>query len=142
MKHIKREHDPDYLFIEPSELVTTSELRDVIAMGLRDIAFHPGPLITLVDGPNFDFLWAERQRLIRDQVANADVIAVSRLDCIDTDTFEKIQTTLKPYGQDLRGMSTHNNTGIKSIWDTICASASTRPPTGKSLDSEDLQLGV
>ena len=55
-KKLKKKYDPDVLFIEPSEAVVTQELRDVSAMGLRDIKYDIGPFITLVDGPDFDFL--------------------------------------------------------------------------------------
>ena len=59
-KKLKRDIDPDLLFIEPSEMVVTQELLDVTAMGLRDIHYDIGPFITLVDGPQFGFMWNER----------------------------------------------------------------------------------
>ncbi len=76
-KRLKKEHDPDLLFVEPSEMVVTRELRDVAAMGTRDIRYEPGPFLTLVDGPSFPFLWEERQRLLKGHMAGADLVAVT-----------------------------------------------------------------
>ena len=128
MKQIKREHEPDFLFIEPSELVVTAEMRQVTAMGLRDMTFHPGPLITLVDGPNFDSLWAERRQLILGQVADADLITVSRTDRIDNGSVEKIGNTLQPHVQHIGGLSTHEKSGLESIWDMVCGAVSKPTP--------------
>lgn len=119
IKQIKREHDPDILFIEPSEMVVTSEMRQVIAMAKRDIALDAGPLITLIDGPNFDALWNERRQLITGQITDADVIAVSRADRISNSDVKAIHAGLSPNGQNLCSISTQEDSGIKPIWDAI-----------------------
>ena len=61
-KKLKRSVDPDYLFLEPSEMIVTRELRGVLSMGLRDIRYAVGPLVTLIDGGSFSFNWEERIR--------------------------------------------------------------------------------
>ena len=122
IKRIKRENDPDILFIEPSEMVVTSEMRQVIAMGARDISFDTGPLITLIDGPNFDSLWNERRQLIIGQITDADVIAVSRTDRISNSDVKAIHSWLSPYSQNLRSVSTLDDSGVKPIWDAISGS--------------------
>ena len=119
IKQIKRDCDPDILFIEPSEMVVTSEMRQVIAMGARDIAFDAGPLITLVDGPNFYSLWDERRRLIIGQITDADVIAISRTDRISHGDAEAIHAWLSPYDQNLCNITTQEDSGVKPIWDAI-----------------------
>lgn len=87
--------DPDFLFLEPSEMVVTTELRSVLSMGLRDIQYTVGPFITLVDGPNFHFNFEERKRLILGQVNDADRIAVNRIDLINGKTANHICESLK-----------------------------------------------
>ena len=62
IKKIKRRHDPEFLFIEPSEMVVTQELQNVTAMGHRDVRYQIGPLITLVDAPRFPFCGRTQQR--------------------------------------------------------------------------------
>lgn len=119
IKQIEREHDPDILFIEPSEMVVTSEMRQVIAMAMRDVAFDAGPLITLIDGPNLNSLWDERQKLIVGQITDADVLAISRADRISSDDVEAIHARLSPYGRDLCSISTQEDSGVQPIWDAI-----------------------
>ena len=83
IKKIKRTHNPEFLFIEPSEMVVTQELRDVAAMGNRDVRYQIGPLITLVDAQRFPFMWAERQQLMIGQIKGADIVVLSRIDRIE-----------------------------------------------------------
>lgn len=123
IKQIRRKHDPDILFIEPSEMVVTSEMRQVIAMAKRDISLIAGPLITLVDGANFDSHWKERQRLVIGQISDADVVAVSRSDRISSSVMEAIHTRLSPYGRHLRSIDTRNDSGVQAIWDAIIGTA-------------------
>jgi G3E family GTPase len=94
IKKIRREHDPDLLFIEPSEMVVTQELRTVAAMAGRDIRVELGPLITLVDGPRFPQLWQERRQLLLGQIDDADIVAVSRGDRIGPADVTRIQSEL------------------------------------------------
>ena len=63
IKKFRRDIDPDFLFIEPSEIVVTREMRIVSSMGLRDVKYATGPFITLVDGPAFEVSWEERRPL-------------------------------------------------------------------------------
>ena len=97
IKKIKRTHQPEFLFVEPSEMVVTQELQNVAAMGHRDVRYQVGPLITLVDAPRFEFLWAERQRLIIGQIKDADIVALSRTDMLEDSTPEEIRNVLRPY---------------------------------------------
>jgi len=119
-KEIKRSHDPDFLFIEPSEMVVTQELRDVTAMGLRDIRYDIGPFITLVDGSLFDFLWSERRTLLLGQVKDADLVAVSRVDSIDSAELTKVRDTLNGCGTDLLTLSVRSGEGLMKVMKRVC----------------------
>jgi len=114
-KSIKRAHDPDYLFIEPSEMVVTRELRDVAAMARRDIAFEPGPFITLVNGPEFESDWQERQALLTGQMLNADVVAISRFDRVDHRLLSVLQRNLADCAGGLLPLSIHRNVGMDEL---------------------------
>ena len=118
-KKLKREVDPDLLFIEPSEMVVTRELRDVMTMGLRDIRFVARPFITLIDGPMFGFLWSERQNLLLGQVADADLVAVSRADLVEAEEFETIKSELKAYCDPLLPLSTKNDVNVEEVVNLI-----------------------
>ena len=114
-KQLKRNVDPDLLFIEPSEMVVTRELRDVAAMGLRDIDYETGPFITLVDGPLFDFLWSERQPLLLGQVKDADLVAVSRVDLMGVGELETVKSLLKDYCGRILPLSAQNGTNLEEV---------------------------
>ena len=110
IKRFKRIHDPKLLFIEPSEMVVTQELRNVAAMGRRDAYYQIGPLITLVDASRFDFMWAERQQLIQGQINGADIVALSHTDGLEDSPPEKISKVLQPYC---------NGIDLLSVQDTV-----------------------
>jgi G3E family GTPase len=114
-KKIKRNINPDLLFIEPSEMVMTRELRDVTAMGLRDIRYEVGPFITLVDGPAFEFLWSERRALLLGQVKDADLVAVSRVDLIGAHELENINRLLHDDCGPLTPLSAQNGTNVEEV---------------------------
>lgn len=118
-KELKKTHDPDVLFVEPSEMVVTEELRQVAAMGRRDIRYEIGPFITLVDGPLFGFLWQERRKLLLGQVSDADVVAISRCDQIEPQELKEIQDLLAEYHNGIDGLSVHRNLGLKTLWANI-----------------------
>ena len=114
-KKLKRDIDPDLLFIEPSEMVVTSELRDVTAMGLRDVRYATGPFITLVDGPLFGFLWSERRALLLGQVKNADLVAVSRADLIAADELATIKERLQDHCDRPMVLSAQNGANVQKV---------------------------
>jgi G3E family GTPase len=114
-KELKRNHDPDFLFIEPSEMIVTQELRDVTAMGLRDIRYDIGPFITLVDGPLFEFLWSERRSLLLGQVKDADLVAVSRADSIDVGELNKVRQALSGYCSKVIPLSVRSGDGLAEV---------------------------
>ncbi len=119
-KELKRSHDPDFLFIEPSEMVVTQELRDVTAMGLRDIRYEIGPFITLVDGPLFEFLWSERRTLLLGQVKDADLVAVSRADSIDAGELIKVRQELDRYCPNVITLSVRSGDGLAEVVKRVC----------------------
>jgi len=119
IKKIKRNVDPDLLFIEPSEMVVTRELKDVTAMGLRDIRYGAGPFITLVDGPQFSFLWSDRRALLLGQVKDADLVAISRVDLIGSHDVETINGRLQDHCGPLIPLSAQKGDGMGEVMKRI-----------------------
>ncbi len=115
IKGIRRALEPDFLFIEPSEMVVTGEIRNVLAMGLRDVTYEIGPYITLVDGPTFNFSWEERRALVLGQITDADLVAVSRADLIASGSLEEIGKILNEYRKGVLGLSTPLGLGVKEV---------------------------
>lgn len=115
IKKIKRIHDPDFLFVEPSEMVVTRELQNVTAMGHRDVRYRIGPLITLVDAPRFQFMWAERQQLIIGQISGADIVALSRIDRLEDSSPDAIRKVLRPYCNGIDLLNVHDPDSVEKI---------------------------
>lgn len=112
---MRREHDPDLLFVEPSEMVVTQELRNVGAMARRDIRVEAGAMITLVDGPRFAALWQERRKLLLGQIADADLVAVSRSDAVDEALAARIRSELQPHRQGWVSLHWKDEAAIEGI---------------------------
>lgn len=114
-KKLKRNHNPDILFVEPSEMVVTQELKNVLAMGRRDISYEIGPLITLVNGPDFDALWQDRSFLMIGQIKDADLVALTRSDLMDAKRIRELEKRLMPHSSSLLPMSVPGNVGVDEV---------------------------
>jgi G3E family GTPase len=119
IKEIKRTINPDFLFIEPSEMVLTQEMLDATRMGRRDVAYDMGPFITLIDGPEFGRLWEERQPLLLGQIHKADLVAVSRSDLIQPEDLNRILSTLKPFHDSVFPVSVKTGSGLEEVRQNI-----------------------
>jgi G3E family GTPase len=100
-------------------MVVTAEIRHVCAMGRRDADYTTGPLITLVNGPDFDFLWAERSLLISGQVRGADLVAIGRADNVDADRQRTIRGVLQGVDADPFPLSSVTGEGIERVMASI-----------------------
>jgi G3E family GTPase len=118
-KELKRTHSPDFLFIEPSEMVVTRELRDVMAMGRRDISYEIGPFITLVNGPDFDSQWQDRSFLMTGQMKDADLVAIALSDLMDAHSIHGLKQRLTAYAPSLLPLSVACNVGVSEIMNEI-----------------------
>jgi G3E family GTPase len=119
IKDFRRNHSPDYLFIEPSELVVTAEMRNVVRMGLRDIIYEVGPYITLINGLDFQALWRERRPLLLGQINLADIVALSQADLLNSEQVAEILDILKPHCDDAILLSSRSGAGIEEMLKTV-----------------------
>ena len=115
IKEIKRTINPDYLFVEPSEMVLTQEMLDATRMGLRDVSYDIGPFITLIDGPAFNQIWEERQPLLRGQIYKADLVAVSRADLLSESEYLSVINTLDGVSSSILGLSVETGKGFEEV---------------------------
>ncbi|MGO8878414.1 MAG: hypothetical protein ACLQMS_02740 [Desulfomonilaceae bacterium] len=100
-------------------MVTTHELSVVSTVGLRDCDYEIGPFITLVDGPGFEFVWAERRELVLAQAAGSSLVALSRSDMLDTKGLNNIKNLLSLYSENLIELSSIKGIGIDTIMKLI-----------------------
>jgi G3E family GTPase len=115
IKRIWWDLTPDFIFIEPSEMVVMREMRNVTAMAHRDVAYDVGPFITLVDGPTFPSLWQERQPLLLGQIAGADLVAVSKSDLMGAEGLEEIANALNSHCHGVLLLSARSGSGMEEV---------------------------
>jgi G3E family GTPase len=116
LKQIIRNNSPHYLFLEPSGMVLTHELRSVSGMGRRDVSYDIGGFITLIDGPSFDSTWRERKDLMIGQVKDADLVMLSRSDLLSEAEMTGIKRVLSGHIEDLSLLSTRKSIGVDQVF--------------------------
>lgn len=117
IKSIKRTVNPDYLFIEPFELVVTKEILTALAMGQRDVVYEVGPVFALIDAPEFDYLWQERKQTLINYISGCQRVAITRVDLVNPQKLEQIRETLRK-GVQVDGalsVSIPENQGIEKV---------------------------
>jgi len=121
IKDIRRTFNPDYLFIEPSELVLTKELLTALAMGKRDVSYEIGPVFALIDAPEFDFLWRERRQTLINYIAGCNKVGVTRVDLVDEHKLKLIMAALETEIQidDVLPVSIPGSKGIEKLMAVI-----------------------
>jgi G3E family GTPase len=117
IKDIKRTVDPDYLFIEPFELVVTKEILTALAMGQRDVVYEVGPVFALMDAPEFDYLWQERKQTLINYISGCHRVAITRVDLVDQQKLEQIRETLRNEAQadNALAVSIPDDQGIEKV---------------------------
>lgn len=123
IKEIRRKIQPDYLFIEPSGMVITKEMRDVSAMAKRDVSYDIGSFLTLIDGDDFDFLWEARRPLLMGQISDADAVLITKTDLIDADRLNEITSELSGISKTLLNFSVTDEGSLESVMQQILRSS-------------------
>jgi G3E family GTPase len=117
IKDILRTVNPDYLFVEPFELVVTAEILTALRMGTRDVDYEIGPVFALVDGPDFDFSWRERRQTIMNHINRSKRVFITRADLVEEKRLEEIRDILKAEAklEDALFISVPDNRGIEAV---------------------------
>lgn len=117
IKDIRRTVNPDYLFIEPFELVVTAEILTALAMGQRDVDYEVGPVFALIDAPEFDYLWRERKQTLLNHISGCHRVAVTRVDLVDKGKLKAIREALRNEMQadDVLLVSIPDDEGIEKV---------------------------
>jgi G3E family GTPase len=116
LKQIIRNNNLDYLFVEPSGMVLTHELRSVSVMGKRDVSYDIGGFITLIDGPSFESTWRERKDLLIGQIKDADLVMLSRSDLLKEAEMTGIRRVLSGHTENLSLLSTRQSIGVDQVF--------------------------
>lgn len=94
-----REYELDYLFVEPSGIVIPGELRTQVAVAGRDARLTAGSVVLLLDGAQPEAaLHDDVLHITMQQVTQADVVAVSKLDTADPEGVASLERFLGDLG--------------------------------------------
>lgn len=99
--------------------MTTQELVAASKLAQRDCKYEIGPVITLVNSEDFEFLWEERRNLLVAQMEGADLVALSRADLQEKTELGKIKTAIEPFSREIIELSTIEGKGIEKIMSLI-----------------------
>ena len=116
IKKYHKENRVDHLLIEPSEMVVTYRLKNVLKMVRRDAKYDIGSIIALVDGPDFDLNWEERPETILNHLREADLALIGRADMIDEPRFERIAAALSEYYPRFYPLSSTAEIGLNKVF--------------------------
>jgi G3E family GTPase len=110
---------PDYLFIEPSGLVTTEELLAASRTGLRDCSYELGPFITLLNAEDFSFNWQERRSLLISQITGAGLVCVTKIDGVSEAELASLKNVVLPYTKNLTEIVAMNGHGTQRLFSLV-----------------------
>ncbi|MBI5251168.1 MAG: hypothetical protein HY912_16895 [Desulfomonile tiedjei] len=119
IKEFRRNDNPDFLFIEPAGMVTTQELVAASKLAQRDCNYEIGPVITLVNAEDFEFLWEERRNLLVAQMEDADLVALSRADLQEKTVLGRIKTEIEPFSKEIIELSTAKGQGLERVMNLL-----------------------
>jgi G3E family GTPase len=100
LKQMKREHNPDHLFVEPSGIVIPDELRLQVKVAGRDVRLSVGPVVLLADALDPCGAFAEEvAHITAQQARQADLLVINKVDSAlpgDVDWLEGSLRELSP----------------------------------------------
>jgi G3E family GTPase len=113
-----RDYGLTHLFVEPSGFVIPRELHTQIAVAGRTTRLEVGPIVLLLDGTQPDAPLDEDVRHITmQQAAQADVVAVNKLDTADLDEVAGLESALEELapGVTLHKISLFSGEGMENL---------------------------
>lgn len=96
-------------------MVTTSELVAASKLAQRDCRYEIGPMITLVNADDFEFLWEERRALLLAQMQGADLVALGRADLPEEAVLREIRASIEPFSREIIELSTAKGWGLEKV---------------------------
>ncbi|MGD2079526.1 MAG: GTP-binding protein [Nitrospirota bacterium] len=108
---LARTYQPDIVVIEPTGMAVPGSVKDVVRGGGMDVSF--GPIVVL-----FDLSRAEKllkfdplRRLVSTQIADADIIALSKADTVSAEQVEDSRRAVSSMNPGARTVTLSVNTG-------------------------------
>ncbi len=122
-----REHRVDYVFAEPSGIVVPFELRNAIAVAGRDANVAAGPVLLLLNAEDPTSPFEEHiTHVTRQQVQQADVIAVTKVDSASGGGVEFLQEKARGLAPDTPSyaVSVASGEGVAELAEAVLGAGS------------------
>lgn len=113
ISNIINNYDVDRLIIEPTGVAKLSELKRIFEDKELNELIEIDKLITVVDGERFYIYLNNFKKFFVDQIKAADVIIISRSQCLDRDKLDKIS-------EDIKGLNSKSIV-VDKEWATVSA---------------------
>ena len=113
ISNIINNYDVDRLIIEPTGVAKLSELKRIFEDKELNELIEIDKLITVVDGERFYIYLNNFKKFFVDQIKAADVIIISRSQCLDKDKLDKIS-------EDIKGLNSKSIV-VDKEWATVSA---------------------
>ncbi len=118
-----REFKPEHVLVEPTGVAIPHQVKMAARMGGRDARISLGPAIVLFDTTrpaellDMDMLG----RLVVAQVQDADILAMSKVDAVDSTTIEESEKKLRQFNETAQivRLSTFSGVGIEQLRDIV-----------------------
>lgn len=118
-----RDFRPDHILVEPTGVAIPHQVKSAAKMGMRDAKLTVGVAIVLFDATrpaellDMDMLG----RLVVNQVQDADVLAISKVDAVDDATRAEVSTRIRQFNDraDIIYLSSFTGEGIESLKEAI-----------------------
>lgn len=96
-----KQFSPDHVLVEPTGVAIPHQVKSAASMGMRDAKLTVGSAIVLFDATrpaellDMDMLGS----LVVNQVKDADVLAISKIDAVDPAEIDDVMARLKEYNE-------------------------------------------
>lgn len=120
---LDKDFKPDITIIEPTGMAVPHAIREVAVLDASRTGIVFGPTIVLFDTTRTEKLltYETLQRLVRTQLLDADIIALSKVDAVDEDQITKASESVRLINPEARIMrlSARTGEGLTDIFQTI-----------------------
>jgi G3E family GTPase len=118
-----KEFRPDHVLVEPTGVAVPHQVKLAARMAGRDARVSMGPAIVLFDTTRpAELLDLERLgRLVVTQLEDADIIAISKVDCVEKSAVEESRLRIRQINEraELLGLSSFTGFGVEQLIERI-----------------------
>lgn len=119
LHNVMRDFHPEYILLEGTGVAYPDNIRTTITQSMPDI---PIQVTCVIDSKRWLRLVRPMEMLLKDQLTNADVILLNKMDAIENTVLEEVENSVRTFNNDAsyHAISANNSIPV-SILDSIVA---------------------